>query len=81
MRRFLLTQFPAVTEVGLHVISFLLNDSGNIIWVRGPDRKGLKPQADDALRRANEALVRLQAAYADYPLPRWPLCAADPEDA
>ena len=80
MRRFLLTQFPAVTEVGLHVISFLLNESGNILWARGLDRRGLKSRADDALRRAQEALVRLQAAYTGYPLPRWPLCAAEPEE-
>jgi hypothetical protein len=75
-RYFLLTQFPAITETGLHVIAFLLNDSGNIYWVRGPDWDGLNPRADEALGRAYAALARLSAAYADFPLPRAPLCGS-----
>lgn len=68
-RRFILADLAEATEVGLHVITFLLNDSGNILWVRGNDRQGLKPRADDALRRANEAVARLQAAYSEPPRP------------
>lgn len=73
-RSFLLTQFPAITESGLHLISFLLNDSNNILWAAGYDRDGLKARSEVALARAYECLAAINASYADLPRPAEPLC-------
>lgn len=76
---FLLKQFPAITKTGLHVIGFLLNKSNNITWYPGLDDQDLEVRAAAALARGNEAAARLSAAYADYPLPRTPLCGSPRE--
>ena len=41
----LLTRFPAMTETGLHIITFLLNESNNILWAGGSDRFGLRTRS------------------------------------
>jgi hypothetical protein len=74
----LLTRFPAMTETGLHVITFLLNESNNILWTKGRDRFGLRTRADTALDRANEALERINVMYADLDRPMPPLCGSEP---
>jgi hypothetical protein len=80
-RRYLLTRFPAITETGLHVISFLLHQSNNIRWFQGSDRDSLRPRVDRALGRANEALARISADYEGLPLPISPLCGSKADDS
>jgi hypothetical protein len=80
-RGFLLTEFPAITETGLHVIVFLLNESNNVDWYPGIDEDDLEPRAHAALERAKEALARLQADCEGLPLPVAPLCGSVPEQA
>ena len=76
----LLTRFPAMTETGLHIVTFLLNESNNILWAKGHDRFGLQARSDTALNRAYEALDRINIKYAyanlDRPMP--PLCGSEP---
>jgi hypothetical protein len=79
-RGFLLTQFPAITETGLHVISFLVNESNNITWFPGIDEDDYEPRVHDALERAKTALIRIQEAYKDLPLPVAPLCGSAPQE-
>ena len=76
-RSFLLTRFPAVTEVGLYLISFLMSESMNIQWFHGLDCKSLKPRAVHALDRCSAALARISADYAELPRPAAPACGAD----
>jgi hypothetical protein len=78
-RGFLLTEFPAMTETGLHVISFLVNESNNITWFPGLDEDDYEPRVHAALDRANAALERIQADYEGLPLPVAPLCGSVPE--
>ena len=73
---YLLIQFPAMIKTGLRVITFLLNDSGSIIWSRGPDREGLKPRSDKALAQVEAALAQLDSSYIGLPLPAPPLCGS-----
>ena len=79
-RRFLLARFPAITQAGLHVITFLLHDSRNIRWFHGSDRENLKPRVELALRTATEALARIAASYAKFPRPVPPICGSHPEE-
>jgi hypothetical protein len=74
----LLTRFPAMTETGLHIITFLLNESNNILWARGSDRFGLRARSETTLDRAYDALDRINAKYADLDRPRLPLCGSEP---
>ena len=46
-RSYLLTQFPAMVDAGLHVIEFLLHDSNNVIFPRFPK----SPSTSDLWRR------------------------------
>ncbi len=78
-RRMLLTRFPAVTEAGLYLISFLLRDSKNIHWFHGRDRQNLKPRAENAIDRCMASLTRINKEYADLPRPAAPACGADLE--
>jgi hypothetical protein len=80
MRRFLLTRFPAMTETGLHVISFLVNESNNIRWFHGIDEDDYEQRVQHALQRATAALLRIQAAYKDLDLPAAPLCGSVPQE-
>jgi hypothetical protein len=75
-RRFLLTRFPAVTEIGLHVISFLVHESNNITWYRGHDRRGLNRRVDLALKHATISLERISRAYVGLPRPIAPFCGS-----
>jgi hypothetical protein len=75
----LLTRFPAMTETGLHIITFLLNESNNILWAEGSDRFGLRARSETALDRAYDALDRINAKYADLPRPMPPLCGSEPQ--
>jgi hypothetical protein len=79
-RGFLLTQFPAITETGLHVISFLVNESNNITWFPGIDEDDYEPRVHVALDGANAALGRIQADYEGLSPPVAPLCGSVSED-
>lgn len=81
LRSMLLTQFPAIVETGLHVVSFLMSESNNITWYAGTHPNDLKPRAYVALTRANEAVARLTASYAGLPLPAAPWCGSRPKEA
>jgi hypothetical protein len=74
----LLTRFPAMTETGLHIITFLLHESNNILWAGGSDRFGLHARSETALNGAYETLDRINTKYADLPRPRPPLCGSEP---
>ena len=74
----LLTRFPAMTETGLHIIAFLLNDSNNILWAKGPDRFGLRARSETALNRAYAVLARINVTYGDLPRPVAPVCGSEP---
>jgi hypothetical protein len=71
-RGFLLTQFPAMTETGLHVIDFLARESGNIQWLPEADERRFEAAYDRAL----SALGKIQLDYAGLPLPAQGLCGA-----
>ncbi len=77
-RGFLLTQFPAMAETGLHVVKFLLEESNNILWANGFDQHGLRDRCNPAIERAYEILDRINAKYADLPRPKPPLCGSEP---
>jgi hypothetical protein len=79
-RGFLLTQFPAITDTGLHVIAFLVNESNNVTWHRGIDEDDFEPRVHAALERAYAALARIQADYEGLAPPVAPLCGSVPED-
>ena len=74
-RSFLLTQFPAMTATGLHIIDFLVNESGNIHWFSDSAENRFK----SAYARAVQSLARIEVDYAGLPLPGWPLCGSQPE--
>jgi hypothetical protein len=80
-RNYLVSQFPAMTATGLHIIAFLVNESGNIYLHRR--RKGDDPKRryDTAMQRAKESLARISAAYADFPVIRKPACGSMPVPA
>jgi hypothetical protein len=78
-RHFLLTRFPAVTETGLHIISFLVNESNNIRWFE-PGRHGrLKVRVERALTESEKTLSRIVTDYADLPRPAPPFCGSEPD--
>jgi hypothetical protein len=79
-RHFLLTQFPAMTETELHIISFLVNESGNIHLRRTRNSDDPDERFKVALTRAKEALDRITAAYEGLPLPVAPLCGSPVEE-
>jgi len=75
-----LTQFPAITNTALHVVSFLLNQSNNITWHRREDKDDLEVRAVAALARANESLTRHITLYAGLPLPDPTLCGSSSQE-
>ena len=77
-RSFLVTGFPAITDAGLYLIEFLLQDSGNIVWSGDPSSE-LDQRSTVALDRARSVLANISTAYAGLPLPAWPLCGCPPQ--
>lgn len=76
-RSMLLTRFPAMTEAGLHLISFLLHESHVIDWM--PDEP-YEDQAQEALVRSQAALAKIQRQYAGLARPAAPLCGSPAEE-
>jgi hypothetical protein len=73
-RGFLLTQFPAMTETGLHVIAFLVHESGNIHWFDEQEERFEK-----AFHRAQATIKSIGSKYAGLPRPAKGLCGAPAE--
>ena len=74
-RSYLLTQFPAMVDAGLHVIEFLLHDSNNVIFAGFPEEP-LYQRSEAALREARDTLGRVSEKYAGKPRPKNPLCGS-----
>jgi hypothetical protein len=70
-----------LTATGLHIIAYLVHESGNLRL--SSTRKGDDPQLrfDTAMTRAKEALARITANYAGLPLIVAPACGSSPVPA
>jgi hypothetical protein len=77
-RNYLLSQFPAMTATGLHIISYLVNDSGNVYFHRLRQGNDSELRFDKAMTQAREALSRITAEYSRYPLIVKPACGSTP---
>jgi hypothetical protein len=77
-RNYLLSQFPAMTATGLHIISYLVNDSGNIYFHRVRKGNASEVRFDKAMTQAKEALARISAEYSRYPVIINPACGSTP---
>jgi hypothetical protein len=80
-RLFLLSQFPAITATGLHIISFLVKDSGNIHLSGRHDRDDPELRFTTAMTQGKEALARIASKYAGLALPPVPHCGSSPVPA
>jgi hypothetical protein len=80
-RNYLLSQFPAMTATGLHIISYLVNDSGNIYFHRVRKVNDSELRYDNAMTQAKEALARITAEYGRYPRIIRQACGSTPVPA